>query len=169
MGNSVPKEMRQYYDVIGQIITVFCEKYLDKEYEELCLKALAKLCRKRPSPLLKGRPYTWAAGIVYAVGTANFIFDRANKYYISAADLADAFEVSKSTASSKAAEIKKMLKIDVFNGEWIVPSEMESNPMIWMVEVNGLAMDARRLPLEYQQICYEKGLIPYVPALKEKD
>ena len=169
MASRIPKEMQQHYDVIGQTITDFCKENLDEEYEQLCLKALEKLCRKRPSPLLKGRSNTWAAGIVYAVGAANFIFDRDNEYYISASDLADFFGLSKSTASSKAAEIRKMFNIDMFSGEWTVPSGMDSNPMIWMVSVNGLAVDARTLPLEYQQLCYERGLIPYIPALKGKD
>ena len=167
MANKIPKEMQQYYDVIGQMIKDFCNGHLDDEYEELCLKVLAKLCRKRPSPLLKGRANTWAAGIVYAIGTANFIFDRENKYYMSAGDLADFFGISKSTAASKAAEVKKMFNIGIFSSEWTVASQMDSNPMIWMVSVNGFSVDARSLPLEYQQICYERGLIPYIPALKD--
>ena len=169
MANKIPKEMQQHYDVIGQMIKDFCDEHLDKEYEELCMKALAKLCRKRPSPLLKGHANTWAAGIAYSVGTANFIFDRDNKYYMSAGDLADYFGISKSTAASKAADIKKMFNISVFSGEWTVASKMGSNPMIWMVSINGLPVDARFIPLEYQKICYERGLIPYVPALKDKE
>ena len=169
MANKIPKEMQQHYDVIGQMIKDFCSEHLDTEYEELCMKALAKLCRKRPSPLLSGHTNTWAAGIVYAVGAANFLFDRANKYYISAGDLADYFGIAKSTAASKSAEIKKMLKINFFSSEWTVPSKMDSNPLIWMVSIDGFAVDARTLPLEYQQICYERGLIPYIPTLKDAE
>jgi hypothetical protein len=39
--------------------------------------------------------------------------------------------------------------------------------MIWYVSLNGMAVDARMLPLEMQIYCAEKGLIPYVPALEE--
>ena len=169
MANRIPKEMQQHYDVIAEMLDEFCKEYLDEEYDSLCKKVLAKLCRKRPSPLLKGHFNTWAAGIVYAVGAANFIFDRENKHYISAQDLADSFGISKSTASAKAAIIKKMFNIDIFNSEWTVPSQMESNPMAWMVSIDGFAIDARSLPLEYQRICYEKGLIPYIPALKNSE
>lgn len=169
MADRIPKEMQQHYDAVKLLITGFCKEHLDEEYEQLCIKALAKLCRKRPSPLLKGRSSTWAAGIVYAVGAANFIFDRENEHYMSASELADYYGVSKSTASSKAAELRKMFNIDMFSGEWTIPSQMDSNPMIWMVSVNGLAVDARTLPLEYQQICFERGLIPYIPALKGKN
>jgi hypothetical protein len=41
---------------------------------------------------------------------------------------------------------------------------MDDNIVAWMIMVNGLIVDARRLPLEIQEIAYEKGLIPYVPG-----
>ena len=36
--------------------------------------------------------------------------------------------------------------------------------MVWMVQVNGFVVDVRGMPIEVQQIAYQKGLIPYVPA-----
>ena len=41
---------------------------------------------------------------------------------------------------------------------------MEDNPLIWMVEVNGLAVDIRHAPRQLQEIAFNKGLIPYIPA-----
>ena len=168
MANKIPKDMQPYYEAISKMISDFCRERLNEEYEELCLKALAKLCRKRPSPLLKGRVNTWAAAIVYAVGSANFIFDKSNPHYTPAEDIAGAFGISKTTAANKAADIRKMLKIDIFNSEWTLPSQMADNPAIWYVSIDGMIVDARQLPLEYQLICFERGLIPYVPALKEQ-
>lgn len=68
-----------------------------------------------------------------------------------------------------AACIRKMLKIDHCNPEWVLASEMEGSAMLWYVSVDGLPVDARMLPLEAQIYCAEKGLIPYVPALKDRD
>ena len=34
--------------------------------------------------------------------------------------------------------------------------------MAWMIEVDGLVVDARRLPLEIQEVAFQKGIIPYV-------
>ena len=39
------------------------------------------------------------------------------------------------------------------------------NPLVWIIEVNGLAVDARHVPLEIQVEAFERGLIPYMPAL----
>jgi hypothetical protein len=41
---------------------------------------------------------------------------------------------------------------------------MEDNPLIWMLEVNGLIMDIRQCLREAQEVAFEKGLIPYIPA-----
>jgi hypothetical protein len=35
-----------------------------------------------------------------------------------------------------------------------------------MLEVNGMIVDIRQLPIEAQEIAYAKGLIPYVPEAK---
>ena len=162
----IPKEMQKTYDDISKLLIEYSAEYLNKEYEELCLHALEKLCRKRPSPLKSGRSNSWAAGIVYAIGSNNFIFDKSQPIHMTSKELAVPFGVAASTASSKASMIKKLLKIDYFNAEWCLPSQTSGNPMLWMVSINGLPRDARMLPVEIQEICYEKGLIPYVPAYK---
>ena len=36
--------------------------------------------------------------------------------------------------------------------------------MVWMLQVNGLMLDVRQMPREVQEIAFEKGLIPYIPA-----
>lgn len=167
MAGNIPKEMQDTYDTIASLITDFSKQYLDEDYEALCLHALEKLCRKRPSPLKSGRAKTWACGIIYAIGSNNFIFDRSMKVHLTAAQIVEPFGIAKTTAQAKASDIRKMLKITYSNAEWCLPSLIDSNPEIWTVLYNGFAVDARWLPRELQIICYEKGLIPYVPGLKE--
>ena len=64
---SVPKAMQKTYNDITALANNFCEAQLNKEYADMCRSMTAKLCRKRPSPLAKGRAQNWAAGIVHAV------------------------------------------------------------------------------------------------------
>lgn len=154
--------MQDIYNEIAELIKEYSKNYLNEEYEGLCLHALEKLCRKRPSPLKKGRRNTWAAGIIYAVGSNNFIFDKSQPIHMTAKELAEPLGVAASTASAKGSEIKKMLKISLFKPEWCLPSKMENNPALWMIEIDGLLADARMLPTELQQICFDRGLIPYV-------
>jgi hypothetical protein len=39
--------------------------------------------------------------------------------------------------------------------------------MIWNLMVNGYIVDIRGMPREVQEIAYNKGLIPYIPADRE--
>jgi hypothetical protein len=48
--------------------------------------------------------------------------------------------------------------------EWTLPSRLGDNPMLWMVQVDGLIVDIRLAPIELQRLAFEKGLIPFVPA-----
>jgi hypothetical protein len=41
---------------------------------------------------------------------------------------------------------------------------VDKNPLVRMVQVNGFIVDVRHMPREVQEIAYEKGLIPYIPA-----
>ncbi len=45
---------------------------------------------------------------------------------------------------------------------------IDDNPLIWYVKVNGLIVDVRHMPREVQEVAYEKGLIPYIPADRHK-
>ena len=73
---SVPATLRQHYGRITALTDAFCDARLDEEYRDLCRKLAAALARKRPSPLERGKPEVWACGIVHALGSANFLFDK---------------------------------------------------------------------------------------------
>ena len=51
-----------------------------------------------------------------------------------------------------------------FSADWTLPSRMDDNPMIWMVEFNGFIADVRSMPRKIQEVAYQKGLIPYIPG-----
>ncbi len=162
-GVKVPKAMAVKYNEIAEIISQFSDEKMNEEYKEITLRALAKLCRKRPSPLEKGRARTWACGIVYAIGSNNFIFDRSQPINMTAAEIAEWFDLAKGTASSKASEVTKILGLSYANPEFLLESVIEGNPAIWYLDVDGLIMDIRTMPREYQEAAFQKGLITYIP------
>ena len=122
------------------------------------------LARKRPSPLARGKPEVWACGIVYALGTVNFLFDKTQIPHMRADELCALFGVSQSTGANKAKLIRDMFGMFQMDPRWCLPSFLDKNPMVWMIQVNGLIMDARYVPREIQEEAYRLGLIPYVPA-----
>ena len=116
----IPVQMQPVYEEIAGMIEEYCEKYMNEEYRVLCLRLLEKLCRKRPSPLLKGRRNTWAAGIVYAIAANNFIFDKSMPIHLTADELSRPFGIAPSTAGNKAAEIRKLVRMSPWDTEWLL-------------------------------------------------
>jgi hypothetical protein len=153
--------------VIG-LIDQFCKEHLNEEYAVLCCKLAEKLGRKRPSPLLHGSPNAWASGIVRAVGGVNFLHDKSQTPYMRATDIDHSLGTSPSSGAAKLAAIRRMLKIHQLDPNWTLPSRLEDNPMVWMLNVNGFMMDVRHAPREVQEIAFNKGLIPYIPADRQQ-
>jgi Domain of unknown function (DUF6398) len=140
----VPKGLRPVVDEIAGITDAVCLAVLDEEYGDLARRAVAKLARERPSPLGGGRRATWAAGVVYALGQASFLFDPASEPCVTADQLGKAFGVAKSTMGSKARQVRELLRISPFSPEFQRADVAAQNPLVWIIEVNGLAVDARQ-------------------------
>jgi hypothetical protein len=160
----VPQKMQNKFDAIVTLTDQVCQGHLNEEYAQLARQAAAALCRKRPSPLSSGRVESWACGIVYALGFVNFLFDKSQDPHMNATELCAAFGVAKGTGAAKSRAVRDALGMVQMDPHWYLPSKMDDNIMAWMISVNGLIVDARSMPLEIQEVAYEKGLIPYVPG-----
>jgi Domain of unknown function (DUF6398) len=77
----IPAAMRPAAQAIIALTDQVCPELLDEEYAGLARSVVAKLARKRPSPIQSGRASTWAGGVVYALGQVNFLFDPDTKPY----------------------------------------------------------------------------------------
>jgi Domain of unknown function (DUF6398) len=164
---SVPKIMMPVYEKIVGLTDDVCDRQLNSEYRDLARAMTAALCRKRPSPLTAGQPRTWACGIVYVLGRINFLGDPSFSPHMTTAELCGAFEVGESTVHAKARAIEKAVGTQPFDPQWMLPSLAEKNPLVWMAEVNGLLVDLRNMPREVQEIAFENGLIPFIPAARK--
>jgi hypothetical protein len=162
----VPTALRDRTREILAITDEACRAHLDSEYAQLCRVLVARLARKRPSPLVRGDARIWAAGAVYAIGQVNFLFDRSQQPHLSAEQLAARLGVVKTTMANKAALINKALDIGVFEPDLTRAAILEQHPLAWIVEVNGLLIDARTLPDELQEEARRRGLIPDLDALR---
>ncbi|WZO96130.1 DUF6398 domain-containing protein [Isosphaeraceae bacterium EP7] len=154
---------RPAHDRIVALIDAFCREELDEEYAELCRKLAGILVRKRPSPLVRGKPESWASGIVRVIGWVNFLGDPSQPHHMKMTDIDRAFGVSEATGSAKSMEIRNQHGIDRIDPEWMLKSRMEQNPLVWMIRVNGMIDDARDLPRKVQEEAFRKGLIPFIP------
>ncbi len=166
---SIPAKIRTVHDAIAALIESFCAQRLNAEYRAICLRMLGVLARKRPTPLVNGKPKSWACGIVRAVGWVNFLDDPSQTPHAKSRAIDDYFEVSAATGQARSKQIRDLLKMHPFDVEWSLASQVERNPMVWLIQVNGLIVDARAMPREVQHEAWRKGLIPFVPAAGNED
>src|SRR5580658_3542203 len=146
----IPVAMRPTAEKIIKRTDIVCAHLLDEEYANLARQVVAKLARKRPSPLQSGRAATWAGGVMWALGQVNFLFDPSTEPYASYDDLAEVFRLSKSTLSQKAKQIRDLLDMTFATPEFLRAEQIDSNPMTWFIQVDGLLYDARQLTVEIQ-------------------
>ena len=145
-GQTIPAKMRQKHDAMMNLIEPFCREHLNDEYLGTCRRLAGLLARKRLSPLVNGTAAAWACGIVRTIGWVNFLDDNTRQPYMKMTDIDKAFGVSSGTGQAKSKTIRDLLKIVSFDTEWTLPSMMADNPMVWLIQVNGMIVDVRSMP-----------------------
>jgi len=163
MLDEVPGYCTSRFVALVSLTDAFCDAHLNDEYRDLCRKVAIAICQEN-TPVIKGNAEGWAAGVVYALGRVNFLTDASQKPHMKAGEIAEGFGVSMATMQAKARIISDSLQLMPLHPEWTLPSRMDDNPLVWMLEVNGLLMDIRCAPRAAQVVAYEQGLIPYIPA-----
>jgi len=145
-----------------------CEEHLDREYQALCHDLVAVIASIDPAiSIERGRPEAWAAGIVHAIGWVNFLTDPANFPYMTNHSIAGAMGVSTSIMLLRSRQIRERLSMSRLSPTWCLPSQRNENPMLWLVNVNGVAMDMRLAPRALQAEAYRSGAIPFLPRAAE--
>lgn len=153
MKNTKDKEtIQQYTEKLIQMTNEFCARYLNEEYKALCDKLIRKMARKRVVPFLSGRIEIWAAAVIYALGTINFLFDKGTQPYVSAGDICDYFGTSKSTTSQKAKVIRDMFKLYYWDKEFSTEDMKKNSPYSSIAFVDGMAIPTSYLPPELQEL-----------------
>jgi len=67
--------------------------------------------------------------------------------------------------SAKAKQVRDLTEMSSGTPEFLREDMVDASPMIWFIQVDGLIVDARELPLPVQAQALELGVIPYIPAL----
>lgn len=167
-GAKIPSTLQPLFDELAALTDTFCRQHVNDEYAEICRKILTDLCRKRSCPLVKGKAQAWAAGVVYSAGYVNFLNDKAQKPHMATAELCKLWGIGQSTVFSKHAAIRNALGLMPFQPEYSLRSLIAENPMVWMISVNGIMMDARTAPREIQEEAFRQGVIPFIPEQNTK-
>jgi hypothetical protein len=165
----IPEAARPAYEAVADLIDAFCREHLNEEYRVICRKLAGTLARKRPSPLLSGKPATWACGIVRTIGWVNFLDDRSRQPHMTLTAIDKAFGVAESTGQGKSKAIRTMLKIRSFDLRWTLPSRMDETRRAFTVEIDGSLVEFRGLKQAFDIGGLRKALISIHPADRTMD
>jgi hypothetical protein len=165
--DDVPPEFRARFLEIVALVDDFCDRFLNNEYKQVCRKMAVAVCQEG-SPVLSGKPASWACGLVNAVGKINFLTDPTQTPHMKAEEIAQGFGVSPATMYSKSSAIWNGLDLMQLDPDFTIASRVDQNPLVWILKVNGQMTDIRYAPRGAQVVAYEQGLIPYIPADRTK-
>jgi uncharacterized protein DUF6398 len=160
-GLRVPKALRTRVREIAERTDAMCASRLDSEYAELCRRLAANLARKRPSPIERGEPR--------GVGRRTDLRDRPEQLPVRPhpdtapvrrpaerpGRRAEEHDGCESEADDDAVRLDAPMDPEFCRAELLA-----DHPLAWLVEVNGLIVDMRTLPLELQAGAQRRGLIP---------
>lgn len=122
-------DVKAVLEAIEGITDAFCRDHLNDGYAVLCRNVTAALARKRPSPLLRGSPAAWAAGIARTIGWVNFLHDPSQTPHMKLLSIDEAFGIAESTGAARLKAILTMFRIYQFDPKWTLPSRLQGNRM----------------------------------------
>lgn len=129
--------MQEKKQALIDLTSLFCEQYLDAEYAELAQKLIKKMSRKRQAPFFYGRLEIWSGGIIHALGSINFLFDKQTQPYIESPLIAEHFGCAASTIAQKSRNIREMFKMRYWDPEFSTQLVKKKNPFANYVFNNG--------------------------------
>lgn len=80
--------------------------------------------------------------------------------------LSELLGVKKTTMANKGRMIRDLIGLDHFDADYMRRDLVAGSSLVWMLEVDGLIVDSRQLPIDLQMEAHRRGLIPYVPAVE---
>lgn len=145
-------KLKERENKLLELTRAFCQEKLNDEYLGLSEKLIKKLGRKRNVPFESGKIEIWAAAIIHALGSINFLFDKSGEPYATVNEINDFFGTKQATVTGKSKQIRDLLKLSYFDKDFSTGAVAKSNPLNNMVMVNGFIVPLDSLPEDLQRM-----------------
>ena len=144
-------------DKISSLVSGFCQNHLDDEYQRLCTDLFNGLLEYDPEVFKRGKEEIWAAAIVWAIGSVNFLDDKSFEPYSSLSDVCNHFNVSKSTVGQKASKIRDWFNMNYFNDKY-QREDSQISELLGNLTIteNGLIVPVKPFKVENKEIEFEE-------------
>jgi hypothetical protein len=116
----------------------FCKEILhDEEYAKLAEKLILKMGRKKNVPFESGQIEIWAAAVIHALGSINFLFDKSQNPHSTVEEINNFFGTKKTTTTGKSKFIRDLFKLEYWDEEFSTNRTKNDNPLADLTMVNG--------------------------------
>ncbi|HET8837993.1 MAG TPA: DUF6398 domain-containing protein [Flavobacteriaceae bacterium] len=145
------QQIKERENTLLEMTGACCAQHLNDDYFQLCEKLIKKMGRKHEVPFKRGKLEIWAAAVVYAIGSINFLFDKATEPYMNSTQISEYFGAKPTTVSQKAGKIRDMFNMGYFDNDFSTQRMAEENPFNNFVTVDGIITPLDYLPEDFQQ------------------
>jgi tetratricopeptide (TPR) repeat protein len=116
---------------LQKMVETFCKKHLNDEYNDLCTKLVKAMAQRDDISFAKGKLEIWAAAVVCAIGSYNFLYDKTFKPYMQQKDILKAFGVSTGSVSTKVSELREAFDLQFPFGDdtFLTQRMIDENPL----------------------------------------
>jgi len=146
------EEIKERENKLIEMTGMFCSQKLNDEYFQLSEKLIKKMGRKRDVPFKRGKLEIWAAAVIHTLGSINFLFDKASEPYIKTEEISGYFGTKNATVSNKAAQIRNMFDLTMYDDEFATEHMTETNPFKNFVMVDGFIVPLSSIPENLQEL-----------------
>jgi hypothetical protein len=163
--NTFPKTCRRFEEVT-QLTDAFCRIHLNEEYAQLCREGT-------DGDLVSETPFAVGARQGHHLGLWNYSCPGHGQLSLRFLTNAPScgqpdLGIFRTEFFDHAGQIEadsRSVGMYPMDPDWSTPSMLDQNPLVWMLEVNGLIIDVRHAPREIQAAAFRQGLIPYIPEV----
>jgi len=115
----------------------FCEAHLNAEYKRLVKKLLDAIQKQEPYAVVRGDAKIWAAGLIHALGSSNFLFDPGTKPHVKLPQIAAYFGVRVGSMTQRSTMIQDLVGLHQLDERFATKANQKN-----IAEMNGMMADA---------------------------
>ena len=148
MSEKIPKAMAEKFAAITRATDAFSPQRLNEEYRKVIHRLLAPLAKKLPSSLVRGKENVCAAAALHAVGRS-IVWMRLSQHPTAGPKPStNSSGPAKAPGRTSPRRFAIFSRWDPWRQTWTLPSRLADNPLVWMIQVNGLIIDISGMPIE---------------------
>ncbi len=159
------ENVNQIEQEVIKLTNRFCLEHLNMEYASLCEKLVKKLCKESSIQFVDGDFELWAASVIHAIGSINFLFDKTFEPTVEAQQIGEFYNLPYEKVTVFADKVTEKLNLQMFDTGFSTQYTLKNNPFDKIkVDESGMLYFDNDLGQEEEEFEYD-NIIPGMEPL----